>query len=71
MRIEKKVPMPMPTMAKIGKNQRAALMLEIGDSVFFEQESQAYNFQTSMRSLGLKGVCRKSSEGYRVWRCES
>ena len=71
MRIEKKVPMPMPTMAEIGKNQRAALMLGIGDSVFFEQESQAYDFQASMRSLGLKGVCRESNEGYRVWRCES
>jgi hypothetical protein len=65
--IEKNVPLPP---RKSGKHTRTAEKMELHDSVLLDTENEAATLTASLRRLGRKGVQRKVSGGWRVWRAK-
>jgi hypothetical protein len=70
LKIDKDIPFEKPVSAFVATSE----LMEIGDSVRVETQSQAASLQTSLKRVGKKGVQRKLYEGgeiyYRVWRTE-
>ena len=64
-KIEKNVPMPKFTI--YGK--RSILQnMKVGDSIFVEDEQEKDSVRHAMRYRGLKPMCRKQGDGWRIWR---
>ena len=51
-----------------GENQKVALKMESGDSIFFKSFSKCQSFYLTMQGLGIKATTRKQMNGYRIWR---
>jgi hypothetical protein len=51
-----------------GENQKVALQMESGDSIFFESFSKCQSFYLTMQGLGINATTRKQMNGYRIWR---
>ena len=51
-----------------GENQKVALKMESGDSIFFKSFSKCQSFYLTMQGLEIKATTRKQMNGYRIWR---
>jgi hypothetical protein len=64
-KIEKNIPMPKFTI--YGK--RSILQnMKVGDSIFVEDEQEKNSVRHAMRYRGLKPMCRRQDNGWRIWR---
>ena len=50
------------------ENQKVALKMESGDSIFFKSFSKCLSFYATMQGLGINSAIRKQMNGYRLWR---
>ncbi len=64
-KIEKDIPVPK---YKIYGKKNDLQDMEIGDSIFVEDEQEKDSIRNAMRYRGLKPVCRKQNNGWRIWR---
>ena len=68
MEIEKGVQLaPHKSSKGCGENQKVALQMESGDSIFFESFSKCQSFYLTMQGLGINATTRKQMNGYRIW----
>ena len=42
--------------------------MKVGDSIFVEDEQEKDSVRHAMRYRGLKPMCRKQGDGWRIWR---
>jgi len=64
-KIEKNIPIPKFT---IYGNRSILQNMKVGDSIFVEDEQEKDSIRHAMRYRGLKPMCRKQGDGWRIWR---
>jgi hypothetical protein len=68
-RIEKGIPIPTSGAGGSGKGYAELVRrLEVGDSVLFQKSHQAHNAIRYVGGSKQTHTCRKTPDGYRVWR---